>query len=76
VEVVDPTGLDLSISELLSLDGDEIRSRFRRTPLRRPRQVGVLRDVDAIPQLERVHASESGPRVRELMGGDLAVLME
>ena len=66
--------LDLSLAELLRLDEDSFRARFRSTPLWRPRRVGLLRNaVIVVANGEHV---EVLPEVRDLLGDPSPVLRE
>jgi epoxyqueuosine reductase len=66
--------LDLNLKELLQMDDDEFRSRFRRTPLWRPRREGLLRNaVIVVTNGEHLDAL---PAVTALLNDDSAVLRE
>jgi epoxyqueuosine reductase len=67
-------GLDLSLEELLGLDEDEFRARFRRTPLWRPRRTGLLRN--AVIVVANGEHLEVLPAVRNLLGDRSPVLRE
>ena len=73
-ELVKAGGLDLSLSELLSLDEDEFRSRFRRTPLWRPRRTGLLRNAVIVVANGEHH--DALPAVRGLLTDDSPILRE
>jgi epoxyqueuosine reductase len=67
-------GLDLSLAELLVLDEDSFRARFRSTPLWRPRRVGLLRNaVIVVANGEHLDAL---PAVRGLLADPSPVLRE
>ena len=67
--------LEMNLTGLLSMDDDEFRSRFRRTPLWRPRREGLLRNavivtangehIDALPAVCALLGDES-PILREV----------
>jgi epoxyqueuosine reductase len=66
--------LDLNLIGLLEIDDDEFRSRFRRTPLWRPRREGLLRNaVIVVANGEHVDAL---PAVTALLNDDSRVLRE
>jgi epoxyqueuosine reductase len=77
------TGTRVDLEELLSLDDDAFRARFRDTPLMRTGRAGLLRnaaialgnlgDASALPALERALADPS-PLVREAAAWAIARL--
>lgn len=69
-----PEVANLSLVDLLAIDDDEFRARFRKSPLWRPRRHGLARnacvvlgnlgDPDAIPALTRALTGDPHPLVR------------
>lgn len=69
-----PDALDMSLADLLALDTDEFRARFRHTPLWRPRREGLLRNaVIVVANGEHVGAL---PAVRRLLEDTSPILVE
>ena len=68
------TTLGISLAELLRLDDDGFRARFRRTPLWRPKRVGLLRN--ALIVVGNGEHVDCVPAVVELLRDEEPVLRE
>lgn len=63
---------EFEISELLTLDEEEFRERFRKTPFWRPRRRGLLRNAILLAGNKRSHSSL--PRLRNLLADEEPML--
>lgn len=68
------SALDLDLADLLALDDDQFRARFRNTPLWRPRRVGLLRN--AVIVVANGEHTGALPAVRRLFDDPSPVLRE
>jgi epoxyqueuosine reductase len=73
-EFVPGPALDLDLESLLRLDEAGFRTRFRRTPLWRPRRIGLLRNAVIVVANGEHH--EALPAVRALLADPSPVLRE